>query len=43
MYYISEKQKKNSAILGEIFQLNIEQSLIIDARTSQNEVFNSKN
>ena len=35
-----EERKKFAAMLGEIFQLNVGQSLITDARTSQNEAFN---
>lgn len=35
-----EERKKFTAMLGEIFQLNTGQSLITDARTSQNESFN---
>ncbi|RIA83055.1 hypothetical protein C1645_743352 [Glomus cerebriforme] len=36
----SKEQKKFTAMLGEIFQLNVGQSLITNARTSQNEAFN---
>ena len=35
-----EDQRKFTAMLGEIFQLNVGQSLITNARTSQNEAFN---
>ncbi|CAB5373721.1 unnamed protein product [Rhizophagus irregularis] len=36
----SEERKKFTEMLGEVFQLNVGQSLITDARTSQNEAFN---
>ena len=36
----SEERKNFTTMLGEIFQLNVGQSLITDARTFQNEAFN---